>query len=375
MNRKSIGFVVVALLVLAALEGFGADKYLITTVAGNGEKSNAGDVGPATQTALGIDGSDVTDMCIDSQGNLYFVERADWGKDRNLWGQAGRVRKIDTSGIITTVAGNGKVGYSGEGGPATEAAIQQPTSVRVDAAGNLYIASWYGDHLWKVDTKGIITTIGGEGVTWNYIWAEQQMDMLPRAFKVRLDGAGNIYLFCWGWIQKIDAAGNKTRLDTRLKAEDVAFDKDGNLYACLTENHQVVRVDLSSGKTTTIVGTGAMTKPGVYEKGDGGPALSATLKYPIGIDFDSAGNLYIADTGNGVIRMVDKSGIITTIAGGGFYRPASSDGGPATDAKTSAPVCVRADSAGNVFFCHASGVGGNDGLQWASGGWIRKLYR
>ena len=219
-------------------------------------------------------------MAVDASGNLYI---ADTGNNR--------IRKVSATGIITTVAGNGSAGYSGDGGPATSAQLDGPEGVAVDGSGNLYIADTCNNRIRKVSATGIITTVAGNG-------------------SAGYSGDG----------------GPATSAQLSLPA-GVAVDGSGNLYIADSGNNRIRKVS-ATGIITTVAGNGS---PGY--SGDGGPATSAQLNQPAGVAVDASGNLYIADSSNNRIRKVSATGIITTVAGNGFDGY-SGDGGPATSAAT-----------------------------------------
>lgn len=236
-----------------------------------------------------------TAVTVDAAGNLYI---ADSGNNR--------VRKVDASGIITTVAGNGSQGYGGDGGPAVQAKLYTPREVALDSAGNLYISDVYNNRIRKVDSNGIITTVAGNGI---------------RGY----DGDGG------------PAVQAKISGSTRL-----AVDFAGNLYISDYWNNRVRKVD-ASGIITTVAGTGSWGY-----NGDGILAVQAMLWSPEGISVDAAGNLYISDYWNARVRKVDSKGIITTVAGNGNYYY-SGDGGPAVQASLRGPSNVTVDAAGNLY--------------------------
>ena len=299
--------------------------WKINTIAGTGEidhrnaltfedtlGSYSGDGGPAVQAHLNFPSG----VAVDDSGNIYIAD---------TWNQ--RIRRVDTSGIITTIAGTGEFkesptfyegrigGYSGDGGPAVGARLNFPRAVAVDGSGNLYIAD-DGNHLIRrVDTGGIITTIAGTG-----------------------EGTGEERYYQGGYSGDGGAA-----VEARLYGPiDLAVDGAGNLYIADSSNHCIRRVD-ASGIITTVAGVGNSGY-----SGDGGPAVDAQLRFPNGIDVDEAGNLYIADSGNDRIRQVDASGIITTIAGVGIGRLNRRDG-PASLAAMDRVGDVAVDSAGNLY--------------------------
>ena len=273
----------------------------IATVAGNGVSGFAGDGGLATAARL----SDPQGITLDAAGNLYIADTFNW-----------RVRRVDqATQIITTVAGEGTSGFSGDGGLATAAQLDQPSGVAVDAAGNLYIADRANHRIRRVDAStSVITTIAGSGAT----------------------GVGN------GGFSGDGGAATSARMD--LPA-DVAVDASGNLFVVEEGNSVVRRIDGSTGVITTVAGTGV-----AGFSGDGGAATSAHLgARPRGLALDGDGNLLISDGFNHRIRMVDAaSGIITTVAGTGTAG-FSGDGGPATSATIDQPDHVAVDLSGNVL--------------------------
>lgn len=339
---------------------------IITTFAGNGTRGYSGDGGPATNAQLAAPEGLVTD----AGGNLYI---ADWGNQV--------VRRVDAaSRIITTVAGNGGIGFSGDGGPATSALMTFPSDVALDGAGNMYIAQWYDFRVRKVDgTTGIISTFAGNGVPF---FAGDGVPGLSaklwRPYAVAIDGPGNIYVADTenSRVRKVDAAtgliatiaGNGTAgysgdnglaTNARLwSPAGLAFDGAGNLYIADRQNHRVRKVDAGTGTITTVAGNGAGA-----DSGDGGLATLASLSGPTGVAVDAGGNLLIADQGNHRIRRIDATTkIITTLAGTGV--PGfSGDGGPASAATLSAPRRVVIDGAGNLLIVDQS----NDAIRKIDG--------
>jgi sugar lactone lactonase YvrE len=262
---------------------------IITSVAGNGTRGFSGDGGPAIQAGL----KGPTHAAFDQEGNFYIADFVNW-----------RVRKVDHNGIITTVAGNGSYNYSGDNGPATSAGVT-PKGIALDAAGNLYIAD-FNSRVRKVDLNGIITTIAGNGN------------------------------------QGFSGDGGPATLAELGPPYAVAFDLRGNLYIADTENSRVRKVDLN-GIISTIAGNGSEG-----DSGDSGPATQAELITPYDVAADAAGNLYIAEVLGNRVRKVDANGIITTFAGNG-NEGFSGDGGPATQAELGWPSGVAVDAAGNVY--------------------------
>jgi len=267
---------------------------IITTIAGSGIGGFTGDGGPATNARL----DSPNGMAFDAAGNLYIADTSNQ-----------RVRMVATNGIITTVAGNGKAGFSGNGGAATSASLYDPVGVVLDALGNLYIADFENNQIRMVDTNGIITTVAGNGT-------------------MAYSGDG----------------GAATNASLNLP-DNMTLDATGILYIADYQNQRIRKVD-ANGIITTVAGIGSQGP--VYQgsySGDGGEATNAGLYYPADAIFDSTGNLYIADQENNRIRKVDTNGIITTFAGGG----AGGDGGAATNANLSGPNSVALDGLGNVY--------------------------
>ncbi len=325
---------------------------IITTIAGTGDFGFGGDGGPAVEAQL----RSPTGVAVDGAGNVYIADTSN-----------PRIRKVDSSGIITTIAGTGDFGFGGDGGPAVEAQLRSPTGVAVDGAGNVYIADTSNPRIRKVDSSGIITTIAGTG---DFGFGgdggpaiEAQLGGGP--FSVTTDGAGNVYIADQSnhRIRKVDSSGVITTIagngvvgdggpavEAQLRSPyGVAVDSVGNVYIADLSNYRIRKVD-SLGVITTIAGTGA----GQRFSGDGGPATAARLASPYGVAVDGAGNVYIADSNNQRIRKVDSSGIITTIAGTGAGQRFSGDGGPATAARLASPGGVAVDGAGNVYIADSN---------------------
>lgn len=265
----------------------------ITSVAGNGQYGFSGDGGPATNAQLYANNG-LSGIVVDGFGNYFISDAGNY-----------RVRKVDTNGIITTVAGSGSGFYSGDGGPATNAKVG-PEGIAVDGFGNLFIADYINCRIRKVDTNGIITTVAGTG---------------SNGFSGDGGPATNAALYL---------------------PMGVTVDGFGNLLVADTVNYRIRKVD-TNGIITTVVGTGF---PGA--SGDGGSAVTATLYLPSHAIFDAFGNLYIADTQNSRIRKVDTNGIITTVAGKG-PTGFSGDGGAATNAALYQPYDLALDANGNLY--------------------------
>ena len=323
---------------------------VITTIAGTGERGVGGDDGPAVEAQLRAP----TGVAVDSAGNVYIADQSN-----------PRIRKVDSSGIITTIAGTGEFGFSGDGGPAVEAQLIAPYGVAVDSAGNVYIADRSNPRIRKVDSLGVITTIAGTGE--RGIGGDGgpaiEAQLMP-SNGAAVDGAGNVYIADRSnpRIRKVNSSGVITTIAGNGVVGDsgpaveaqlgsprgVAVDSAGNVYIADLSNYRIRKVD-SLGVITTIAGTGVQEFGG-----DGGPAVEAQLRSPYGVAVDGAGNVYIADQSNHRIRKVDSSGIITTIAGTGAGQRFSGDGGPATAARLASPRGVAVDGAGNVYIADSN---------------------
>ncbi len=318
---------------------------IISTAAGNGTSGYSGDGGPATSAELSAGGNGIGQVAADSSGNFYVNDVASY-----------RVRKVNTSGIIATVAGNGTNASSGNGGPATSAAITGPYGggVAVDSAGNLYIADYYGYAIRKVvAATGIITTVaGGSGYGFSGDGGLATSAQISYPGGIKVDSAGNIYITDYYnyRIRKVTAstgiittvAGNGTSgytgdgglaTSAEINPGDVAVDNAGNLYIADAGNAVVRKVN-TSGIISTFAGTGVRG----YSCSSG-PASGTALNTPTGIATDNAGNLYIADYGNQCIREVNTFGNISTVAGNGTAG-LSGNGGPATSAELYYPGSV-----------------------------------
>jgi uncharacterized protein (TIGR03437 family) len=304
-------------------------KGNITTIAGNGTAGFAGDGGDPTKAALNFPSG----IAVDGSGNLYVADLL------NL-----RLRKI-AGGNITTVAGNGLLSYSGDGGPAAAAQLNGPQGLAVDKSGNVFIADTGNNAVRQVAKNGTITTFVGSGT------AGSGGNQLAAPQGVAADATGNVYIADTqnARVQKV-AGGSASTLaggSSFYTPVGGAVDAAGNVYVA-DVNNNVVRVISPSGSVSTLAGTGS-----AGYSGDGGPAGSAALNSPQAVAVDAAGNVYIADTGNYRIREVMVNGQINTIAGNGL--PGfSGDGGPALRAQIGAPAGVAADGSGNVYFSDGS---------------------
>ena len=288
MSPKHLS-VLIALFLLSTFRP--ANGQTIFTVAGMSSGGYSGDGGPATLAAL----RNQQGIAVDAAGNIFI---ADYGNSV--------IRKVDVYGIITTVAGNGMASDGGDGGPATAAELNYPTDVAVDDVGNIYIADSWNSAIRKVNTSGIISTIAGYGTA-------------------GFSGDG----------------GAATAAKLNFPA-GVAVDRSGNVFIADTRNNRI-RMITASGTISTVAGSDSSGYGG-----DGGPAITAKLSQPNNVTTDTFGNMYIADGYNYRIRKVNASGIIHTIAGIGSFGY-TGDGGAATSAKIYSPFGITVDE-GNVYF-------------------------
>ena len=383
-----------------------AEARTIETVAGNGELGFSSDGGPAAAAPL----ASPQGVATDNAGAVYLAEAG-----------TSRVRRIDTvTGTIETVAGTGHRGYSGDGGLATEAMLKSPFGLAVDLSGNLYVADTWNHRLRRVDaaTRVIETLAGGDdpGHSGDGEAASEAQLNVPTG--VAVDAAGNVYMADSSnqRIRKIHAvtmaietlAGTgeggysgdgETATAAKLAGpQGIAVDGSGNVYVADTWNHRVRRVDSATGTISSIAGSGSPTSgweggdagqarleapaslaldssrnvffvdsrrvwkldssgtivklagTGSFgDSGDGGAASDATFGYLQGIAVDMAGNVYVADTVHHRLRKIDAvTGVIDTLAGTG-EEGFSGDGGAASEAQLSGPEDVTVDSAGHVF--------------------------
>ena len=318
---------------------------LTSTVAGDGNFRPLGDGGLATAAHLNAPAG----LTLDTGGSLFVTENR-------------RVRKLSRAGLISTVAGAETGGSSADGGPAIAAWLPSPDGLASDARGNLWIADSSENRIRKVSAAGLITTVAGvpKGGTPSALedGVPATSVILGSPKGVALDSAGNLYIADTGnhLVRKVtpgglifSVAGKRVRgsggdggpaTSAQLNSPTgVCTDGQGNLYIADTYNHSIRKVT-PLGVISTVAGGGL--------GGDGGPATSARLAAPSRIALDSAGNLYIADTGNNRIRKVAPDGVISTIAGNGTAGD-DGDGGLALSAQLDSPRDLAVDAAGNVY--------------------------
>jgi trimeric autotransporter adhesin len=315
-----------------------SDPGVISTFAGNGTYGYSGDGGKATLATLSITPGDIA---IDESGNIYIPESP-----------THRVRKVTvTTGIITLVAGTGTQGFGGDGGAAKLATLYSPYGVCADAFENVFIADTY-NHRIRLVTKstGIITTVAGTGaIGFTGNGGPATSATLNRPHDVAVDASGNIYI--------ADANNNIIRVVTKSTGiitnavpvgmvpypESIALDLSGNIYWIEPNKNRVKMYMKSTGIAYRVAGDGL---PGYT--GDGGPAISARLVKPNGIALDAAGNMYICDNRNHIRKVTRSTGVITTIAGNG-NDGYSGDGGQALSAGLDYTYGLVINAAGRIY--------------------------
>ena len=350
---------------------------ILTRFAGNATNGFSGDNGPAVNAQLYDPGA----LALDAAGNLYIVDTGN-----------SRIRKV-SNGVITTVAGNGTNGFSGDNGPATSAGLDYPYALASDGAGNLYVSDGTGvvrevsngiitsvaggqgyfagiavdnaNNLYLLDgatprvlkvTDGVATTIAGNG-TYGFSGdngpataaqlGEDPEDGGGGPGGIAVDAAGNLYIADSynGRVREV-SGGVITTVTQSVFPALVAAGGAGGLYILDTSNGAAYLgsriLKFAGGVTTTVAGNGLLSFGG-----DGGPAANAQFYQPEGVAIDSAGRMYIADSLNNRVRMI-ANGVITTVAGTGL-QGFGGDGGPAASAQLRTPVAVAVDPAGNLY--------------------------
>ena len=336
---------------------------ILTTIAGNGTVGYSGDGGPA------LDASFNAPWCVatDRAGNVFICDQGN-----NV------IRKINTSGIITTFAGNGTAGYSGDGGPATQASLNFPYSVVPDNQGSLYIGEFNNNVVRKVGSNHVITTFAGNtqfgclgdggpaasaslgGVRGMTLSGGSLLIAANSCGKIRsVDLTTNVISTLAGSTSGYDGDGNPPASTKFAGPGAVLFDRSGNLVVVDRGNARVRMLDPGTQTFKTIAGG---------YTGDGSPGPQAAMNGQYGINFDSAGNLYVADESYNRVRKVATNGTITTLAGTGISGN-SGDGGPATSATLQSPLAIAASQNGNVYFSDQFGFA----LRKVAGGTISTI--
>ena len=315
-------------------------ENIITTAVGTGEKGFAGDGGAAKAALL----NGPFDVAFDAAGNLYFSDTFN-----------NRIRRVDArSGVISTIAGNGEKGYSGDGGPATAASLNEPYGIVLDRAGNIFLADRLNRRVRRIDAaSGIITTLAGTGdaaysgdggpaaaaglaepnglafdVTQRHLYITDVADNRVRVVDL---SAATIATFAGTGAAEHSGDGGKATAAGTFGARAVKVGADGTVYILERQGSSLRAVDPKTGVITTIAGTTARGY-----SGDGGPALAAVFDAPKEMAIDRDGSLLIVDTENHAIRRIDRrTGIVSAVAGG--HQGSGGDGGPATEAGLDRP--------------------------------------
>ena len=277
---------------------------VINTIAGSSLSGNSGDGGPAVNASL----RSPIGLAIDSAANLYVADSYN-----------GNIRLITATGTISTYVGISSTSFLPGGGPAVQASLSNPQALVVDAAGNLYIADSGHDRILKVTQVGVVTTVAGSALLSN--------------------GQG---------VSGFSGDGGPATSALLNQPYGVTVDTSGNLYIADSQNERIRKVT-PAGVISTVAGSGTQGF-----SGDGGSAVSAALGFPLSVTTDTAGNIYIADYTSHRLRKVTTSGIINTIAGNGNYK-FGGDGGPATSAFLNSPRGLATDSAGNLYIADSGG--------------------
>lgn len=364
--RGALGLMSLAITLFPAVsEAQTAPTYTISAAVGTGTAGFSGDGSAAVNAEVNFPSS----MVLDSTGNLYIADEANF-----------RIRKVDTSGNISTIAGTGVTGDTGDTAAATAAEIGSIGGIALDSSGNIYISDTAQNVIRKISTTGIITLFAGTGTagftgdTTAYTIAYNKANNITTVALataaeisaptgIAVDSKGNVFFSDTGnnRIREIFAADSTI---TTIAGDGygayygdgagaayseinhpigMVFDSSDNLYFADSLNHRIRKIAAADSTITTVAGLGT---PG---NGDNGSfAVNAQLHYPESVALDSTGNLYIADFINNRVRMVNTSGVISTIAGSGKFGNAG-DGGPALDALMYFPCSVAVDGSGNVY--------------------------
>ncbi|MDE3197233.1 MAG: IPT/TIG domain-containing protein [Acidobacteriota bacterium] len=306
-----------------------SDTNVVSSIAGNDTLGYSGDGGPARGSQL----ADPHDVAVDNQGNVYIADTLN-----------ARVRKIDTSGNISTFAGTGTRGYSGDGGPAANAQISLPTGLAVDKAGNLYIADFGNATVRKVDLSGNITTVAGIGyATFGAAAGDGGLAtsaVLQQPYAVQVDTAGVIYIGDIGTssIRRVDTKGIIGTYVQNFPGQNFAVDSTGSIYFANYRDNTVEKIT-PNGSRLWIAGDGI-----AGYSGDGGLAIAAQFSQPYGVAVDASGNVFVADAASAVIRELIpipfSIGAVANAASGKAFGPPLAGSGSAALAVSPGEIVV-----------------------------------
>ncbi len=334
------------IILLLGIYAVPANSQIIYTVAGTGTSGFTGDGRPATAANI----QSTYDLVADGSGNVY-----------SLHDNGHRIRRIDPAGTITTFAGTGTAGFSGDGGAATAAQFNIPVGMAMDASGNMYVADYGNYRMRKIDASGMVTTIAGDGFSGHSgDGSPSSSARITPGGAVSVGPDGTLYIVTENSVRSIDPAGiihtvagavtpgfsgdggpaTAARFNS-IQGMDV--DTAGNIYIADRYNYRIRKVNAATGIVTTICGTG-----GTATTGDGGPASAASIGLVHRLSCDRAGNIYLA-CDNARIRVIDASGTINTIGGTGVLG-FSGDGGPATAAQLANPYSIATDCKGTIYY-------------------------
>lgn len=323
---------------------FFSNGQIISTIAGNGTNTYSGDNGNATAASVGFPG----DIIIDNDGNIYV------GEYNNT------IRRVSTSGVITTVAGNGLAGYNGDNQAATLAEMNGVSGLAIDRLGNLYVADMYNNRIRKINLTGYIETIAGSGVgSFSGDNGPASAASLYSPFSLTFDTIGNLYVADEGnhRIRKISStgiittfAGNGTNgfsgdfgpaTSASISVYGLCTDRYNNIYFC--DNNRIRRIDAVSGVITTVAGDGLS---GYY--GDGSSATAAEFFFPQQIKINKFDDILVTDVDNNRIRLINSNNIISTIAGTGAGS-FNGDNIPAILTNINSPRGIAVDTCSDFF--------------------------
>jgi uncharacterized protein (TIGR03437 family) len=356
-----------SLSLIFALQPSVAQQYTVSTVAGGAAPASAAS---AAQVSIG----DPPRVAVDSAGNFYFAGLHS-------------VFKVAPTGVLTRIAGNGRCGYSGDGGSALSAQLSYPDGIAVDPSGNVYVADLTGHVVRRISAAGSISTYAGNGAPgYSGDGGSAAAAQLDAPAALALDSAGNLYIADTGnnRIRKVSLNGTiSTYAGTGIpgysgdggaaasamldQPQGIAVDSAGNLYIADTINNRIRQVS-PAGAIATVAGNGLATYSGdnvggtgiVSSSGDGGPATQSSVDFPTDVAVDSAGDLYIADYANSKIRIVNSQGVIDTLIGNEDGIPLE-DGQAAAAIRLNGPTGVVVDPSGIVYFTEGS-IGDGSGL-------------